>query len=691
MNLLEKFQHFRNINFEEEFEFVNIDPEDLGLNPEKVNSPEYMLLRIKQIKGYLPPISPDIVNKYKFIVDHNEQKEVKVYKYLSFLTLDKDVYFGESAMGNNEKRNATIKVVEDSYLGFLSASSYKNNFFSEKKLVLESQINFLYSKFFFNKINYKRFAKKYFNLFLSETFVNGNIIFNESDPVNYVYFIEEGIIELSSSKTILQIEIFLQGLENKIDLNDESSKMNYKNITSNIDDLQNYLNQTQKNKILIVGNCEIMGLESFYYNIPYFTTARVKSSIAKVFKIDSQHLKQILKIEIDCMPDMKYLVLNKTKILKKRFFGINNIKLTRIDEKINQFYEDEYSKNLEKDIQKTQKNNNMMYNENKDKIVFKPKTKRNQPFINFDFYEEKKSKSKKRKINYFSLFKNNERNPKNKSLILNDIGNQFQKENGSEVTLIEKIKNNSTYFEDKLLNKVKNEIRNLNRNKYFFSRIKLSKKHKTVELDEDGKNKNSNIDSNISNNSKEENTNLINLNTKKSFNNEFFDTQIQFLKNNNESAYSILPSIFNDKTKIKKNMNRSLSLINNDNQNYSCSLNFYSNKSLYKNSLSPNNQKSKIFTFLSEKNNKNLSDKNFIGLNIKKFNNFYEIKTNYQKEKFKFYNNSELFGFKKKEELKTFEKNKINDLSDGIKTIRCFNPKVHIKNLEIISKLQNKD
>ena len=60
MNLLEKFQHFRNINFEEEFEFVNIDPEDLGLNPEKVNSPEYMLLRIKQIKGYLPPISPDI-------------------------------------------------------------------------------------------------------------------------------------------------------------------------------------------------------------------------------------------------------------------------------------------------------------------------------------------------------------------------------------------------------------------------------------------------------------------------------------------------------------------------------------------------------------------------------------------------------------------------------------------------------
>ena len=701
LNLLEKFKIYKNINFEEEFDLVNIDPEDLGLNPEKINSPEYIFLRLKQIRDCLTVSSPDIVNKYKFIIDHNEQKEVKIYKYISFLNLDKNAYFGESVMGDDERRSSTIRVVEDSYLGFLSASSYKTNFFAEKKIVTQNKISFLHSKFFFNKINLKRFAKKYFNLFISDTFVNGNIIFNENDPIEYVYFIEEGIIELSSSKTILEIEIFLKGLENRISLNDETVKMNYKNISSNTDDLQTYLNRTQKNKILIVGNCEIMGLESFYYNIPYFTTARVKSSKAKLFKIDSRQLKQILKIEVDCLPELKYLVLNKTKIIKKRFFGINNTKLTLIDEKINQIYEDEYYKNLkmkrnlEDEINKTQKNNVKTNNESQDKNVLKPKTRRNSSFLNLGLYEAKTSKPKKRKINYFSLFKNNEKNNKNNSLILNDVSSQYQKENNEPMTTIEKIKNNNTYFEDKLLNEVKNQIRILNRNKYFFSRINLPKKNKTFELRvihhkkyEEEKKKKINFDSDMSNNSKEEKNILINTNTKKSFNSKLFDTQI---KNNNESTYSILPSIFSDRGRNKKNLNRSLSFVNNDKNNYSCSLNFYNNKSLYRNSLSPNNQKSKIFTFLSEKNNKNLCDKNFLGLNIKKFNNFYEIKNNYQKEKYKFYNDSELFGFKKKEELKSLDVNKIKDLNNVIKTIKCFSPKIQIKNKEIISKLKFKE
>ena len=36
LNLLEKFKYFQNINFEEELNFVNIDPEDLDLDPNKI-------------------------------------------------------------------------------------------------------------------------------------------------------------------------------------------------------------------------------------------------------------------------------------------------------------------------------------------------------------------------------------------------------------------------------------------------------------------------------------------------------------------------------------------------------------------------------------------------------------------------------------------------------------------------------
>jgi hypothetical protein len=77
LNLLEKFTIYHNINFEEELEFINIDPWELGLEQEKIKIPEYIFLRLKQIKEKLPNISPDTIKKYKYVVDHNEKKQVK--------------------------------------------------------------------------------------------------------------------------------------------------------------------------------------------------------------------------------------------------------------------------------------------------------------------------------------------------------------------------------------------------------------------------------------------------------------------------------------------------------------------------------------------------------------------------------------------------------------------------------------
>ena len=706
LNLLEKFKYFQNINFEEELNFVNIDPEDLDLDPKKIKSNEYIFLRLKQIQGKFPNISMDKIKKYKFIVDHEEQKQVKIYRYISFLKLEKNTFFGESAMGDNERRNATIKVIEDSYLGYLSASLYKTNFFSEKKLVMENKINFLHSRFFFNKIALKRFSKKYFNLFISESFINGNIVFNEAEPINFIYFIEEGMIELSSSKTILEIEIFLEGLENRTSLNEEKSQLMYKNVTSNTDDLKNYLNRTQRNRILIVGKYEILGLESFYYNIPYFTTARVISSRAKLFKIDPNQLWQILNIEVDCLPDLKNLVLNKTKILKKRFFGINNTKISLIDEKINSDYEIEYYRHLEKKKRNLEKEkinvqkNNVLYNEIQINTIFKSRTKGEHFFPYIDSTREKKDKKdkkqdkKKKYINYFSLIETSDINLSSGFKKLNKSSEQ-EKGIYAMQNEMENIIKKSTFLEEKLLNKIKSEIKLMNNNKYFFSRIKLPlSKNKSIDINEENNDKKKSDDENNKKNndfdisdSKDDNNNLINVDSKK--NGNLFDTQIKFKKNNSNcndnSMSSVLPSIFSARQKRDLNIHRNLSFAN-DRNNYSCSLNV--DKSIYKNSLSPNNQKSTFFSFLSEKNNKNLCNKKFIGLNVKKFANFYEIKSNFQKEKFRFYNDSEFFGYKKKEELKTFEIKNIKPVKDDFKGIKFFNPKLKIKNKEIISKIK---
>lgn len=715
LNILEEFKIYQNINFEEALRFVGMDPEEFGLDPAKINSNEYIFLRIKQIKDKLSYVSQDLVNKYNYIINHNENKQVSIYKYSSFLKLEKDSFFGESAMGENQKRNATIKVCEDSYLGYLSASLYKTNFFAEKKLVMENKINFLHSRFFFSKIALKRFEKKYFNLFILESYINGNIIFNENDPINYVYFIEEGVIELYSSKTMLEIEIFLQGLQNKILLNDESSQLTYKNILSNTEDLQSYLNRTQKNKLLILGKYEMIGLESFYYNIPYFTSARVTSSRAKIFKIGIEQLWQILNIEIESFYEFQNLVLNKIKIFKKRFFGINNTKLSILDEKINFNYQQEYFKNLEKKIKsqdettiKSQKNN-LMYNEIKIKTLFKSKTNRNYPLPVKEKSDEKHKLPKKtqKKLNYFSLFKINDNKEKNNSLILN---NSSEQEKVPSIIQKERDNKRNTFLEDKLLNKLKNQIKLLNNNKYFFSQIKLpldrqksldEKEEKSnrkfyeeendIIFDKKEKYKKSNSNELDISNSKDENNNIIKIYSKKSFKSNLFDTQIKFKKNNNyenNSTSSILPSIYSARNKNQKNIHKSFSLIYNDKNNNSYMMNASSEKIIYNNCISPNNNRSKISSFFSEKYNKSLFDKRFIG--VKKFSNFYEIKNNFQKEKFKFYNESEFFAYKKKEDKKNFEIKNLKEEKDDKGTIRYFIPNnIQIKNKEIISKIIN--
>ena len=713
LNILEKYKIYQNINLEEELNFVGIDPVDLGLDPLKLKSHEYIYLRIKQIKRKLSNIKQDLVDKYKYIVDHNNKKQVRVYKYLSFLKLEKDNFFGESAMGEKEKRNASIKVIEDSYLGYLSASLYKTNFYAEKKLVLENKINFLHSKFFFNKITLKRFEKKYFNSFILESYKNGTIIYNENDPINYVYFIEEGTIELSSSKTMLQIEIFLQGLQKKVSLKEEPKVNTYKNISSTVEDLQAYLNKTQKNKLLIVGKNEIIGLESFYYNIPYFTTAKVISLRAKLFKIGKDQLKQIFAIETDSFYQCQNLVLNKTKILKNRLFGINNIKLSILDEKINFDYEHEYYKNLEKKRKskdehiKASQKNNLLFNEIKMKTLFKSRTNRNDssllPLIN-DTSEEinrpNKNKKKEKKINYYSLFRTKDikrRKANSSSLILNNYSEQ---ERGSSINQINISRNKNAYLEDILLNKAKKQIRLLSKNKLFLSKIKLPlKKNQTLDVkEENNNNKNSEENNDINVNNKESlkkfsnndldpsvkdyvSHNLINIYPKKqSIKNNLFETQIKFFKNNNNennSISSVLPSIFSTRNNKHENIHRNKSLFSSDYHNNSCIINY--DKNICKSGLSPNNNRSNLSSFFVGKINKNFIDKGFIGLSIKKFSNFYEMRNCYQKDKFNFYNNSEFFGYKKRTRNENILNNK--------KISKSLIPSLKIKNKEIISKI----
>ena len=321
------------INFKNVFELIGISPIDLGLNPSKVHSISYIYKYINEIKSRMPPITREELKLYEFIDNKELKKDVTIFEYESFLTMNKNEYFGDNAYIKKDLRNATIKTEENCCLGYVNIELYGMNFYKEKKSIHEKKINFLYTNFFFQKISLRKFDKRYFNFFISENYLNNDFIYNENSTSNYVYFIEEGTVELTSTKSIIEIQLLLKGLKEKE--TQIKQKCDYDKINSSWNEIQNYVIKKQMNKLLVLGKKNVLGLESFFYQIPYLTNARVISPTAKIIKIDREHLYQILIRSNECINDLKTKVQSTLKILTHRLFGINNNKLKRIDNLIN--------------------------------------------------------------------------------------------------------------------------------------------------------------------------------------------------------------------------------------------------------------------------------------------------------------------------------------------------------------------
>ena len=77
----------------------------------------------------------------------------------------------------------------------------------------------------------------------------------------------------------------------------------------------------------------------------------------------------------------------------------------------------------------------------------------------------------------------------------------------------------------------------------------------------------------------------------------------------------------------------------------------------------------------------------------KKFNNFYEIKNDYDKKKIKFYNDKEIFSFSQEKKYKTIEitnfKESKNKSTDSL-YLKYFNNNIQMKNKIISSKINEK-
>jgi CRP-like cAMP-binding protein len=259
-------------------------------------------------------------------------------------------------MDSNTTRNATLIAVEDTYTAYICNNLYYKNVVVEKAAVMDRKIQFLNSNFIFSKIYLKKFEKKYFGWFICNNYRKGDILFNEGDSSYYTYFIEQGEVELYSSKNILEFEKVIENLEKErnnfskrknLEKSDEEILLTYDKINFSGSQLKDKINKKEINKIFLLKDSEDIGLLSFYFGYPYLTSSIVSSQSATIYKIDNKYLTEILLREKECYRDLMNRIEDKLALFHERFFNINNAKLLLADHK-NMIENKEREENLSK-------------------------------------------------------------------------------------------------------------------------------------------------------------------------------------------------------------------------------------------------------------------------------------------------------------------------------------------------------
>jgi CRP-like cAMP-binding protein len=355
---------------------ANIHPEELGITKTEALDDIFVKKNIDKIKLFFPyKITADLIEKYYFIFDKYIKKSVYIYQNQNFLSLETNSHFGDSAMDGRTTRNATIVCSEDTDLGFLEMNLYHANISQEKVKLMHRKVQFFMSNFFFKRINVLTFQKSYFNYFITQNYVKGDVLFNENEKPEFVYFIEDGIVELSTSKSVIEMQMIIRILQEKrksienIFLQFRSEReheMLYNNINNNCEDLLKYINKKEKHRIFILKNNESIGLISFFFNWPYITDCVIASNTAKIHKIDFKYLNQIVSSEKHCVYDLIKKVNYKIKLFQERFFNINNIRLSIADAK-QTLNNKEKMELLRKETKKIERNKVVKNSKNKEK------------------------------------------------------------------------------------------------------------------------------------------------------------------------------------------------------------------------------------------------------------------------------------------------------------------------------------
>lgn len=95
---------------------------------------------------------------------------------------------------------------------YIYSDNYRDYILTEKQKLRSKEIKYFIECFLYNLISIPILDKKYFSNFTSHELTRNEILFSEDEPIDYIYFIKEGEIELSLNKNLLELHALIKKL-----------------------------------------------------------------------------------------------------------------------------------------------------------------------------------------------------------------------------------------------------------------------------------------------------------------------------------------------------------------------------------------------------------------------------------------------------------------------------------------------
>ena len=282
---------------------------------------------------------------HKILYDEKKKKIICLI-YESFLYLGPTSYFGDFALDSElNKRNATIRAEDDTYLVCLKKDDYLNIIAPKRRFEKAKAIAFLFNTFFFQQINPHIFERNYYHLFCLKKYKKNSVLFDYGTIPKNLFLVKEGQISLDLKISIIDIHNLIKFIYTNI-LNNSFIKDLPKNLKNEIlpkevlQEINRYIHEpkldrlnfqsfnfikemtrVQNFRITILIGVEAVGLEEIFLKMPYIMKGVVVKDLV-CYELSVDNMDYILKEERHIRYNYVYKSIRKILSLVERLQGI---------------------------------------------------------------------------------------------------------------------------------------------------------------------------------------------------------------------------------------------------------------------------------------------------------------------------------------------------------------------------------